>query len=146
MKNTIIVLVVLVIVASATYFLVFNNSSSGPTDNYQTPPTANDQTPNPTPVLPPTTITPPSPAAPEARISIRNFAFQPATLTVKAGTVVIWFNNDTVTHTVIADSGQLLHSANLAAGQSYQVTLTKTGSISYHCSIHPMMKGRVIVN
>lgn len=78
-------------------------------------------------------------------ISIKNFSFSPATLAIKTGTKVTWINDDTVSHTVTSDSGNLLNSGTLSPGQSFSFTFTDTGAVNYHCSIHPMMKGKIVV-
>ena len=74
-----------------------------------------------------------------------NLAFNPATLTVKAGTKVTWTNNDSVLHTVTSDSGGVLGSTNIPPGQSFSFTFTAPGTVSYHCAVHPSMKGSVTV-
>jgi plastocyanin len=73
-----------------------------------------------------------------------NFAFSPATLTVKTGTKVTWTNSDSVTHTVTADQGTF-DSGGLSPGSSFSFTFTKTGTYSYHCNIHHSMTATVIV-
>ncbi|MFD8390761.1 cupredoxin family copper-binding protein [Streptomyces sp. NPDC059680] len=79
-------------------------------------------------------------------VAIKNFAFSPATLKVKAGTTVTWTNEDTDAHTVTsAGSGGPLHSAALATHGSYTHTFTKPGSYAYVCTIHPFMTGTVEV-
>jgi plastocyanin len=96
---------------------------------------------------------PSTPAAPPAStgggntISIKNFAFDPATLTVKTGTTVTWTNNDGAPHTIASDAGSpaAFSSDSLSTGASYTFTFTQTGTYTYHCSIHPSMKGTVIV-
>jgi plastocyanin len=77
-------------------------------------------------------------------VSIRNFAFSVATLSVSAGTQVTWTNNDATAHTVTADDGSF-DSGNIAPGNSFTHTFSSMGTVSYHCSIHPMMKAAVIV-
>ena len=77
-------------------------------------------------------------------ITIQNFAFSPATTTVKVGTKVTWTNQDSTTHHVVSDTGAF-DSGNLNNGQSYSFTFTKAGSYPYHCSIHPSMTGTIIV-
>jgi plastocyanin len=77
-------------------------------------------------------------------VTIQNFAFSPATTTVKAGTKVTWTNQDSTTHHVVSDTGAF-DSGNLNSGQSYSFTFNKTGSYPYHCSIHPSMTGTIIV-
>lgn len=87
----------------------------------------------------------PSPVHAQAMtISIQNFAFQPATLSVPVGTTVTWTNNDTVAHTSTSDSG-VWNSGTLAPGQSYSYTFTQAGSFPYHCMIHPFMHGTIVV-
>jgi plastocyanin len=77
-------------------------------------------------------------------IAIANFAFSPATTTVKAGTAVTWTNKDSTTHAVASDSG-VFQSGDLALNGTYTYTFSKAGTYAYHCSIHPSMKGTVIV-
>jgi plastocyanin len=74
--------------------------------------------------------------------TIQNFAFHPATVNAKAGQKVTWTNDDSTTHTVTADDGSF-DSGNLSPGKSFSATLAKSGTIKYHCSIHPFMKGTV---
>ncbi len=79
-------------------------------------------------------------------VAIKNFAFAPAALTVKAGTTVTWTNQDTDAHTVTSqnNSGPLA-SAALSTGQSYSYTFTKPGTYAYLCTIHPFMTATVTV-
>jgi plastocyanin len=77
-------------------------------------------------------------------VSIANFAFSPDTLTVKAGTTVMWTNHDTTAHTVTADD-KSFDSGNLQPGQSFSFMFTQAGTFSYHCSIHPNMKATIVV-
>ncbi len=78
-------------------------------------------------------------------VAIQNFSFIPASLTVKTGTKVVWTNSDSVSHTVTSDVGGILDSSTIAPGQSFSFTFTKSGSVAYHCAIHPGMKGTVTV-
>jgi plastocyanin len=79
-------------------------------------------------------------------VQIKNFAFSPATLTVKAGTTVTWTNQDTDAHTVTSTgSGGPLKSAALSTGQTYTYTFTTAGTYSYLCTIHPFMTATVTV-
>ncbi|SOE06582.1 Plastocyanin [Streptomyces sp. Ag109_G2-15] len=79
-------------------------------------------------------------------VAIKNFAFSPATLKVKAGTTVTWTNQDTDAHTVTsAGSGGPLHSAALATDATYSYTFTKPGTYAYLCTIHPFMTATVEV-
>ncbi|MDD5190694.1 MAG: cupredoxin family copper-binding protein [Dehalococcoidales bacterium] len=77
-------------------------------------------------------------------VSISNFSFVPGILTVNVGTTVTWTNNDSTTHTVTSDSG-VFDSGSIAIGKTYSYTFSTAGTFSYHCSIHPSMKGSVKV-
>ncbi len=79
------------------------------------------------------------------RVAIQNFAFSPATVTVKAGTTVTWTNQDSEPHTVTAKSGAGPNSPTLDQGATYQYTFTRAGQYSYLCTIHPFMLGTVVV-
>jgi plastocyanin len=68
-------------------------------------------------------------------------AFTPNPATVAAGQVVVFKNNDTVTHHIILDDGTM-QTADIAPGAtSAAVAMGTSGSSSYHCSIHPGMVG-----
>ena len=84
-------------------------------------------------------------AAADTMISIQGMAFQPAKITVKAGSTVTWVNNDSAPHTVTSTDGGPLASGTLNRGYSYSVTLDKPGSYSYYCKIHPRMRATIIV-
>jgi plastocyanin len=131
MNKIIIGVVVVLVIIGGVYYFVVNKSSGGPTT----------QLPTTTSAIPVSNSSPTT----SATVSIQNFSFNPSTLSVKVGTKVTWMNNDTVPHTVTSDSGNLLTSPTLAPGQSFSFTFTTPGSVSYHCSIHPMMKGTISV-
>ena len=76
--------------------------------------------------------------------TIRGFSFQPDVLKVKVGAKVTWTNDDTVAHTVTADTNSFA-SGNLQPGGSFSFTFTRPGTYAYHCSIHPSMHGSVVV-
>ncbi|MFI5778899.1 cupredoxin family copper-binding protein [Nocardia sp. NPDC051570] len=92
---------------------------------------------------PPSTTTASAPVAGDA-VSIENFAFAPATLSVRAGTAVTWTNKDEEPHTV-ADKNGGFHSPGLGTGAVYTFTFTKAGTYDYVCTIHPFMHGTVVV-
>ncbi|MDY9923198.1 cupredoxin family copper-binding protein [Methanobacterium sp.] len=77
-------------------------------------------------------------------VSIQNFAFNPSTLTVKAGTTVTWTNKDSTNHPVASDTG-VFASGDLNNGDSYSYTFNQTGNYPYHCTTHTSMKGTIIV-
>jgi plastocyanin len=87
------------------------------------------------------TTTPP-PAA--NSVSIVNMSFSPATLSVTVGTTVTWTNNDNMTHTVTSDT-TAFDSGNLTVGSKYTKVFSVAGTYEYHCTIHPTMKGSIVV-
>lgn len=77
-------------------------------------------------------------------VEIQNFAFSPATLTVKVGDTVTWVNQDSVGHSATADDGSF-DTGVLSQGESNTVTFTEAGTFGYHCTPHPNITGTVIV-
>ena len=77
-------------------------------------------------------------------VSIVNMAFSPASLTATAGTTVTWTNNDGMTHTVTADDISF-DSGNILMGNKFSKIFSTAGTFAYHCTIHPTMKGTIIV-
>jgi amicyanin len=73
-----------------------------------------------------------------------NFAFVPPTITIAVGTQVQWTNQDGFAHTVTADDASF-HSDSLEHSETYSQTFNAAGTYSYHCSIHPFMKGKIVV-
>jgi plastocyanin len=76
--------------------------------------------------------------------SIVGRAYQPAALTVGRGQTVIWQNQSITHHTVTSTTG-LFGSSSIAPGESYSVTFSNPGTFDYKCTIHPTMKGSVVV-
>ena len=85
-----------------------------------------------------------SPAHAAAVVHIANFTFAPANLTVKAGTVVTWVNDDDIPHTVVAIDHSF-KSKVLDTGERFSFTFAKAGQFGYFCSLHPHMTGKVVV-
>jgi plastocyanin len=83
---------------------------------------------------------------PAGFVIIRNFAFQPAQLTVSAGSSVTWVNCESggVAHTSTSDATGW-HSGLLAPVTGYSRTFSQTGSFPYHCEPHPQMRATIVV-
>lgn len=82
------------------------------------------------------------------QVSIVDYAFQPSTLTIRAGTTVRWVNMDFVEHTVTFGS----HDEPMGEGSpmmghmgAYVHTFVEPGTYAYHCDPHPYMTGAVVV-
>jgi plastocyanin len=79
-------------------------------------------------------------------ITIRNFAFSPATVTVAPGATVTVTNKDSVTHTLSATKGGF-GTGDIPPGGSKTFTAPKTpGQYPYICMIHQYMSGTIIVS
>src|SRR3954454_2352044 len=76
---------------------------------------------------------------------IAGFAFAPQEIRVKVGQSVTWTNDDSAPHTVSAQPGAGPASGTLAQGAKYTWKATKAGTISYICTIHPSMTGKIVV-
>ena len=85
------------------------------------------------------------PATGAPTVTIKDFAFSPAALSVKAGTTVVWTNQDSEPHTVRSVGSDTLKSTTLDDNATYSYTFTTAGTYAYHCSIHAEMHGTVIV-
>ena len=83
-------------------------------------------------------------AASPATVDIDNFAFAPATLTVTAGTTVIWKNEDDSPHR-IGDKNGTFKSAALDTDDTFSHTFAAPGEYPYICTIHPYMVGKIVV-
>jgi plastocyanin len=79
-----------------------------------------------------------------ASVSIVDFAFQPASVEVAAGSTVTWTNSGAAPHTVTADNGAF-DSGQLAPGASFSQTFDTAGTFTYHCEIHPQMTATITV-
>ena len=79
----------------------------------------------------------------ESMVTIDNFTFAPAQLTVKVGDTVTWKNHDDIPHTVV--SAGKFKSKALDTDDSYSFTFTAAGDYTYFCSLHPHMTGTIKV-
>jgi plastocyanin len=83
-------------------------------------------------------------AAETVAISIENFAFSPAELSVPPATTVIWTNHDDIPHMITSTEGAFKSHA-LDSDESFSFTFENTGSYRYFCSMHPQMVGTIKV-
>lgn len=72
------------------------------------------------------------------------YAFSPATITVKAGSAVTWSNKSSAPHTVTSDRPGQFNNP-LPQGKAIAITFTHAGTYHYHCTYHPYMHGMVVV-
>ena len=73
--------------------------------------------------------------------------FDPAEVTVPAGSTVVWVNMGKQEHTVKSDPGsqEKFDSGYTKGGASWQRVFSRPGRFSYKCAPHPWMKGTVVV-
>lgn len=77
-------------------------------------------------------------------IAIDAMVFTPPTLEVKQGERVTWTNADPFPHTV-ASSTPSFRSPEIASGKSWTMVARNKGTFDYICTLHPTMKGRLVV-
>ena len=83
-------------------------------------------------------------AAGGAKVSIANFAFAPAEITVAPGATVTWSNDDGAPHG-LAYNDSAKGTDVLLPGASFSRTYDKPGSYEYACAVHAYMTGKVTV-
>jgi plastocyanin len=79
------------------------------------------------------------------QIVIKDFNFNPKTLTVKSGEKITWINRDEEPHTVVSVEKQFKKSAALDTDQEFTITAGAPGIYTYFCSVHPKMTGTIVV-
>jgi plastocyanin len=80
-------------------------------------------------------------------VTYHYITIHPDTLRVRAGTTIVWSNEDPVEHNVTSEGGpQRFGSGNFGQGASFQVKLTRPGLVHYECTNHPAsMNGSIEV-
>lgn len=135
MKKVIPILVVLVVIVGAVVLIMNKNNSSktttGSSGNMSMSHSSNGSSTN---------------KQATNKVTIQNYAFSPANISVKKGTTVTWTNQDSVAHTVQETDGKTgPMSQDIDQGKSFSFTYNTVGTFNYHCSIHPDMVGTVTV-
>jgi len=73
----------------------------------------------------------------------------PSVITIQSGQQVTWVNEDSAFHSVTSgfygSPTELFDSGHLDPFESYTVDFDETGIFDYFCTLHPWMKGQVIV-
>jgi plastocyanin len=85
-----------------------------------------------------------APAESTDRVTIDDFEFMPAELTVQAGAEITVTNDDTAAHTLSADDGGDFDTGGIEAdGDEGAFTIEEEGTYPFICEFHPTMKGTV---
>lgn len=163
MKKLIIISIIILILAAGIFYLltsILKAPANMPTESSSVPQNIPNQStsspqstsgPSTTSSLPavPTSsqITPSEfnllhPQPKTVTILIQNFAFNPAVLNIKVGDTVVWQNKDAAPHKIKSNS---FNSAILSQNDTFKFSFGIAGTYDYICSIHPSMKGQIIV-
>jgi plastocyanin len=86
-----------------------------------------------------------SSGASQNKIDIKDFAFNPQTITVRSGEKVTWINRDEEPHTIVSVEKQFKKSSALDTDQEFTITAGAPGTYTYYCSVHPKMTGTIVV-
>jgi plastocyanin len=78
-----------------------------------------------------------------ATVDIDNFAYHPPTLKIAAGSTVAFSNSSGVAHT--ATRAGSFTTGKIKPGKSVSVRFKQPGTFAYHCTIHPFMHGKIVV-
>ena len=77
---------------------------------------------------------------------IEGFKFRPPSMQTEVGKTITWTQKDSAAHTVTSTSGpESFDSGRLGKGQKFSQTFSKPGTYQYKCTIHPSMKGTIVV-
>ncbi len=79
-----------------------------------------------------------------ASAKIIDFTYVPAKITIPKGGEITWVNKDSAVHTVTEDNEDF-DSGDLDKGNKFSKKFTDSGTIKYFCTIHPYMKGTIVV-
>lgn len=79
-----------------------------------------------------------------AKITIDNFTFSPAKLTISKGTEVTWTNQDDIPHTIVLTASGVRSKA-IDTDKTFSYRFDKAGTFAYICGLHPHMHGQVVV-
>lgn len=78
----------------------------------------------------------------KARVGIRGFAYRPATIRVRPGTTVVFSNSSREAHTA---TGRAFDTGRIRPGRAAAVRFARRGTFPYRCTLHPFMRGKIVV-
>jgi plastocyanin len=73
-------------------------------------------------------------------------AYMPESVSIKAGSVVVFENKSSLPHNVVFEDPSLKDSPLMKTGESFAVNFKSSGEFSYVCTLHPVMRGSVSVS
>ena len=82
-------------------------------------------------------------------VNIDKMKYETPAVTIKAGEAVTWINNEVMPHNVHFLAGVVTEDAvrgeMLKKGESWSARFNEPGTYDYHCTPHPFMRGKVVV-
>jgi plastocyanin len=132
------------IVGSAVWAHTTTSASSAPTTSQPASAAAPSSSAAPAGAAPATTPAPGAATAAQA-ISIKDFSFEPPSVSIKVGGSVTWTNADDTAHSIESDSHTFDSPDSIDTGKSFTHTFASAGTFTYICGIHPQMKGTIVV-
>jgi plastocyanin len=87
----------------------------------------------------------PSTATGTVAAAMKDFAFDPTSITAKVGDVITWTNNGAVGHTATVDDQPTCDTKTVGAGKTGSLVFNVAGTYNFHCSIHSSMKGTITI-
>lgn len=77
-------------------------------------------------------------------VEIKDMKFVPESITVNKGDTIIWINRDIMPHDVTEETSKAWTSSIIPADGSWKMAVTEAAD--YYCSIHVVMKGKIVLN
>ena len=80
---------------------------------------------------------------------ISSYQFVPGTMHVKAGSTITFYNQDVIAHQIVDDNPLGWRGPVIKAGSNIALQFENTPfqwQFTYHCAIHPAMKGVIVVD
>ena len=78
------------------------------------------------------------------RIKMVDNAYRPRSVSVPRGTRVVWVNRGNLIHSSTSTRG-LWDSGLLDPGEAFSRVFRRAGTFRFTCTIHPTMRGRIVV-
>ncbi len=99
-----------------------------------------------TPAPSPTPVPTPKPAV--FRVEIKNYSYLPAEIEISKGDIIQWVNLDSAPHNAVSQSAPSngnFYSPILSEGKNASIRFNFEGEYEYYCTLHPWMKGKIVV-
>ena len=78
-------------------------------------------------------------------VVIKDFSFNPASITIAAGDIVTFINEDSASHSATDLSGAF-DTGLLSKGQQASLTFGSAGTFNYRCTPHSNMRGMITIS